>query len=188
MLKAIIFDCFGVLYPQASGAFYEKHAELFKNNPATLDALNLQIDLGKINRQQFFAGIEAVTKIPRAQIQAEIEQNAAVDQKLVELIRSLKKTYKIGLLSNAGKEEIDCIYQDKINGLFDSITVSYEVGCVKPSPEIFLICMKQLGVAPEECLFVDDSTTNIAAAAKLNIGTLHYPTFGTIPSKLIELI
>lgn len=152
-----------------------------------MDELNLEIDLGEINRYDFFARLEKVCGISARTIRNEIDGQLSVDRKLVVLIEKLKTKYKIGLLSNAGKEEIDVIYRDKIDGLFDSITISYEVKAVKPNVDIFLVCLKRLGVQPQEALFIDDSTTNVNAARKVNMQALHYPEFGKVPEELSEL-
>jgi len=177
MIKAIIFDCFGVLYPNASGHFFERHRKLFGKDSTALDKLNLQIDLGEITRAKFFVGLEKETGIPFGKIKAEIDQELVVDQRLVEFIKKLKKTYKISMISNAGQEEIAIIYRDQIGILFDAMTVSYEVGIVKPNKEIFLICAKRLGVKLTECLLIDDSVVNIKAAQKLGMKTFLYNNF-----------
>jgi len=141
MLKAIIFDCFGVLYPQASGNFYKSHEKLFQSHLEVLDGLNLEIDMGEISRKEFFAGLKKVTGIPAKVIQHELDSQLILDQKLASLIKKLKTRYKIGLFSNAGEEEIEIIYRDKIDGLFDAMTVSYELKSVKPNPQIFITCL-----------------------------------------------
>lgn len=189
MIKAVIFDCFGVLYPHSSGNFYNKNQELFKDSPGLLDKLNLQIDLGEINRAQFFKELEKATNIPAATIQQEFDdEQHSPDTALVELIKKLKQKYRIALLSNAGEEEIGIIYRDGIADLFDVKTVSYKVGFVKPANEIYLSCLKELSVKPEEAIFVDDSAVNIEAAKKLGIQTLIYPDFGNIPLPLQQLL
>lgn len=188
MIKAIIFDCFGVLYPQASGQFFERHKNLFKTNPTVLDELNLKIDLGKINRAEFFKGLEEISGIPAAKIQSEIDQELVLDLSLIEFIRKLKSFYKISLLSNAGEEEVAIIYRDKIDSLFDVIAVSYEVGSVKPEKEIFQSCTRRLGVEPQECLFIDDSIANIKTAQNLGMQTIFYPNFGNLPQELKLLL
>ncbi len=177
MIKAIIFDCFGVLYPNASGNYFKRHRDLFDNDSAYLDKLNLQIDLGQITRAEFFARLEEEIGIPADQIQTEIDQELIANSQLVELIKKLQKTYKIGLLSNAGQEEIAIIHRDNIDNLFNAVTISYETGRVKPSREIYLICAERLGVKPNECLFVDDNIVNIEAARNLNMDTILYKDF-----------
>jgi len=188
MIKAVIFDCFGVLYPQAIGAFFTKHENLFSNNPELLDRLSMQIDLGQITRSDFFAELEKETGISGQKIQAEIDKELVVDQQLIAFIKKLKAKYKIGLLSNAGQEEISIVYRDGIDVLFDSITVSYEVGFAKPNPEIYRISSQRTGVSPAECVFVDDTKINIEAAHNFGMQAILYDHFGTLPKKLKTLL
>src|SRR5664279_2000517 len=103
-IKAIMFDCFGVLYPQAAGAFFNVHAAEFARQPKVLDDLNMKIDLGQISRAEFFNGLEKVSNIPAQAIQHEIDHQLVPDERLVAHMRQLKTRYKIGLLSNAGRE------------------------------------------------------------------------------------
>lgn len=49
---------------------------------------------------------------------------------------------------------------------------SFEVGIMKPDPAIFRYMLDDVGIAPEETLFLDDSPANIAAASDLGIQTL----------------
>ena len=184
MIKAVIFDCFGVLYPQAAGIFFQKHSF----DTSVLDKLNSQIDLGQITRQKFFDGLEEKLGISAEKIQAEIDGELVVDQQLIDLIKKLKTKYKIALLSNAGEEEIAIIYRDGIESLFDVIEVSFATGLVKPDAESFLHCAKKLGVASSECLFVDDSVTNIAGAKNAGMQALHYSEFGKVPQELNDLL
>jgi HAD superfamily hydrolase (TIGR01509 family) len=187
MIKALIFDCFGVLYPQAGGNYLKRHEEHFKNGSKDLDRLNLQIDLGQISREEFFKGLEKASGISANEIREEIDKELIIDQSLTNLISSLRKKYKIGFLSNAGKEEVAIIYQDKIDSLFDAITVSYEIGSVKPNPEPYLACAKSLRVEPAECVFIDDSQTNLDGAQKVGMKTILYSEFGVIPQELSNL-
>lgn len=154
-----------------------------------MDELNLQIDLGKINRTEFFKGLEKVTQMPSLEIKAEFDAEQRIpDQELIKLIKKLKTKYKIALLTNAGEEEINIIYRDKIANLFDVKTISYQVGSVKPNEKIYLNCLNELGVEPSEAYFIDDSTANLKVAKKLGIHTILYAEFGIIPLPLQKLV
>ncbi len=48
---------------------------------------------------------------------------------------------------------------------------SFEVGIMKPAPEIFRYMLDDAGIKPEETLFLDDSPANIAAASQQGIKT-----------------
>ena len=187
-VKAVIFDCFGVLYPQAAGSYFDSHKKLFASRPDVLAKLDLQIDLGRITRTEFFDALGAVANMAGKDIQNEIDAALIVDPDLVEFVERLKKHYRIGLLSNAGKEEIEIIFRDNIDNLFDAIAVSYEVGSVKPEPAIYLACAQRLGVEPVNCMYIDDSMANVSAAKKLGMTAVYYPEFGTIPRQLLELL
>ena len=58
--------------------------------------------------------------------------------------------------------------------LFDEIIVSGDVKLVKPDAEIFHLTLKTIGRSAGECLFIDDSPANVAAAANLGFATIHF--------------
>ena len=56
---------------------------------------------------------------------------------------------------------------------FDSVVFSCNVGCVKPEPRIYEICMKELDVEPSQCLFVGDGgSRELEDARNLGITTV----------------
>ena len=52
---------------------------------------------------------------------------------------------------------------------FDAITFSCDVGAVKPEPEIYRVCLKSLGVEPEQALFIDDMQENVEGASRVGM-------------------
>jgi 2-haloacid dehalogenase/putative hydrolase of the HAD superfamily len=59
-------------------------------------------------------------------------------------------------------------------GRLGHIVVSGEVGLCKPDPRIFALTAERAGAAPCELLLVDDSPTNIAAAAACGYDVHHF--------------
>jgi HAD superfamily hydrolase (TIGR01509 family) len=171
MYQAVIFDCFGVIYTDAYGSFYKKHRDLFKDHPTIFNELNDKIDLGKITQPELFSQLGKAIGIEPKLIQSEIDQYLEINKPLVELISTLRGKYKIGLISNAGEDEIEVVYRDHVDSLLDAIIISSTHGITKPDPDIFRICLRELGVKALECIFVDD-----------------YRRFGTIPQFLVDLI
>lgn len=55
----------------------------------------------------------------------------------------------------------------KMEDYFEYAYLSYEMGLLKPNPEIFLRMIEHSGMKPEETLFIDDSEKNIATARSL---------------------
>jgi putative hydrolase of the HAD superfamily len=92
---------------------------------------------------------------------------------MYDTIRALRAAgYRTGLLSNSwGCDEYP---RADFPGLFDSVVLSGEVGMRKPEKEIFLHAADTLGLAPAQCVFVDDLEANIAAAQACGMtGVLH---------------
>ena len=76
---------------------------------------------------------------------------------------------KLGLVSNADAMEIVSWNDSPLAGCFDNVTFSCEVGWVKPEPEIFQHCLKNLGLNPRDCLYVGDGGSKELAASR-NLG------------------
>jgi putative hydrolase of the HAD superfamily len=63
---------------------------------------------------------------------------------------------------------------DELEAHFDTLIISGEVGLRKPDPEIYLLAATRIGVAPENCAFVDDLPRNVEAARELGMfGVVH---------------
>ena len=58
--------------------------------------------------------------------------------------------------------------------LFDDIVVSGEELLAKPDPEIFAVLRRRIGRPLEECVFVDDSPANVAAAQRAGMDAIHF--------------
>ncbi len=84
-----------------------------------------------------------------------------------DILKSLKdQGKKIGLVSNADSVEISGWFESPFEPLFDSVTFSYEVGHVKPEPEIYQHALDSLGVVPQNCIFVGDGSNDELQGAK----------------------
>src|SRR5262249_9226933 len=47
---------------------------------------------------------------------------------------------------------------------FDHVSFSYEIGVIKPHPEMYRDAIRGLGVAPGDALFIDDRPENVRGA------------------------
>jgi len=92
---------------------------------------------------------------------------------MYDLIRTLRGAgLRTALLSNSwGADEYP---RAEFPGLFDAVVISGEVGMRKPEAGIFLHAAQALGLAPAECVFIDDMEANVAAAVGCGMtGVLH---------------
>lgn len=84
-----------------------------------------------------------------------------------EALAALKaKGKKLGLVSNADAMEIAAWDESPVAGIFDFVAFSCDVGYAKPEPEIYEICLRKLGVGPDEAVFVGDGGSDELRGAK----------------------
>lgn len=88
----------------------------------------------------------------------------------LELLRS--RGVKIALVSNCDENTRGMLAAAGVAALADVLSYSCEVGCLKPSPEIYQHALGQLGVPPGAAVFVDDQPAFCAAATGLGIAAI----------------
>lgn len=104
----------------------------------------------------------------------------SIDDDMVAAVRRLHDSgVRTALLSNTwGAEKA---MRDEIVDLFDASVLSGEVGMRKPDPAIYALAVERLGLAPEQCAFVDDFEVNVRAAERAGMrAILHVRTEDTI--------
>ncbi|MDR2699657.1 MAG: HAD family hydrolase [Nitrososphaerota archaeon] len=81
-----------------------------------------------------------------------------LDENAKTVLQNLHGKYKLGIISNyPTSEEVHTVLKaNEIDELFDIVVISCAVNRRKPSPEIFQITLKKLGVLAEETVFVGD--------------------------------
>jgi putative hydrolase of the HAD superfamily len=94
---------------------------------------------------------------------------------------ALKKEFpnlKIGLISNAARSSVTYRRMFRhfgISSYFNHLTISCEVGYLKPRREIFESALRSLDVSPDETLHVGDLyEADVAGAASVGINSLLY--------------
>src|SRR5665647_24222 len=82
-----------------------------------------------------------------------------IDQNAKTMLEQLHGKYKLGIVSNFAIPEcvLKLLKADGLDGLFNAVVVSGAVNQRKPSPEIFKVALKMLGVSASETVFVGDT-------------------------------
>ena len=97
-----------------------------------------------------------------------VSQNVIPLPGAVALIKSLNQhKIKTAIGSSAVPENIDVIIRGLgIEDCFQAIAYGTEVAEGKPSPQIFQLAAKKLGVKPADCVVIEDAIAGVAAAKK----------------------
>jgi FMN phosphatase YigB (HAD superfamily) len=82
---------------------------------------------------------------------------------------------RVGLVSNVGFDVRPILRHHGFATLAERCTLSYEVGAMKPSPEIFRAALRSVGASAPETLMVGDHAEADGGAAALGLRTLILP-------------
>jgi HAD superfamily hydrolase (TIGR01509 family) len=186
VIRAVVFDCFGVL---ASDGWLPYKAKYFGDDPALrgrASELTDQVDAGAITLDQFISQVASLAGMPEETTRQQIENNIP-DEAVFTLIRRLKQNYLIGLLSNAGDDWLAEIFTSDQVVLFDAVALSYEMKCLKPQALAYATIAKRLGAQVSECVFIDDQPRHVEGAQQAGMTALLYANADQLQIDLQEL-
>lgn len=185
MYKVVIFDFFDVIHRDPYKAWLSKHGIIDKTE---YDAAMEPVDKGEIKIADFHKTIQVLSGRPLEEIIKDFKNNDLLDEEMIPYIKKLAEKYKVGLMSNAGSEEIrPLLAENNYEDIFHHIMISGETGLIKPNPEAFKNVLENLDVQAEEAIFVDDSEKNILAANDLGITSVLYENFSKMKADLEKL-
>lgn len=89
--------------------------------------------------------------------------------KAIEIVQSVKPDIKKAVFSNINDSHWPVAMNMGLAGQFDYYFASHRIGIAKPSPGLYLHALKDLGLASEQVLLVDDTLANVEMAKRLGL-------------------
>lgn len=189
MIKAIIFDCFGVIVGKGFDYTYTQAGGDPKKDRALVDDMLKQANLGIITEDKFNQSMAEHLGKSLSEWHEDLKRAEQADQELLNFISGLRAKYKTALLSNSNKGVLSHkIGGDYLEQCFDEVICSAEVGMLKPSPDIYKLTADRLGVAPSECVFIDDHKSFTVAAEDIGMKAITYTDFDDLKLRLKEVL
>lgn len=190
MTKAVIFDCFGVIYPNTHGLLERKYPTKDDKRRAEIADLQKRVDMGYMSRDAFLDQLATALGVKRQEIDEFLARPYTVDTELLEYIKMLKPKVKTAMLTNVGKGSLEKIFTQSMpmSDYFDEVFVSSEMHLIKPHPEAYRYAAEKLNVKEVDCVFIDDSTVNVQGAEGVGMRGIVYTDFKSMKSRLKELL
>jgi len=86
------------------------------------------------------------------------------------VLQAMHQKVQMGIVTSAYKENFDVIHSKvPLRQYFDFVLTSEDYEQCKPSPEPYLLGLDKMGLAPDECIVVEDSPRGLQAAIAANI-------------------
>lgn len=159
MIKAIIFDCYGVLIADDLKMRIEAVDRVNPKAGLALHDLLRAIDRGMVSQQESITQMGELMGVDPQELKRSIDSSLVKNTKLTAYIRTLKPNYKVALLSNVrGRSRLEELFDHgELDELFDAVVASGDLGIIKPEPGIYEYAVEQLGVSTQECVMIDDN-------------------------------
>jgi len=179
MIKAIIFDCFGVLYPDTYWLMADEYlGQRINEYRDELHNLVKKVDLGLITRDELWGEFAQIVGVTKEEVYSRLKQFSGLDGRILDFIDNHKNKYKIGMISNVGHGFIERMFVGRpASDYFDDIVLSSDVGLVKPDERIYKLSADRLGVDASECVFIDDLEKNVTGAIDAGMSAIKYESF-----------
>lgn len=183
MIKNYIFDFGNVIaefIPQKLTAPYIKDQQLLKTVCDVVFDLKYWDKLDSNSITEFEVKNDFALRLPEdlCEIACRVFdgwiENLTPIKGMCELISDLKKqNKKLYLLSNISvrfaNDYVNTEWIKNVFSLFDGLVFSATTEFVKPDKDMFEYVLNKFNLKPEECLFIDDASRNIAGAKKAGI-------------------
>ena len=178
MVKAVLFDFGNVLYNFDYQRFFDaaaRSSDLSADGIREVlfggaDSLAVQFETGRLSSDEFLARLAERARISLpsdgiAEIFTDIydahEANIALAFAVVEHIPA-------ALVSNT-----NALHFERFMGLtpvvaaMSAVSLSYQVGAMKPAPAMYQRVLEQLKLVPQECVYIDDIRDYTDAASAM---------------------
>ena len=190
-IRAFIFDAGDILYhrPQRGRHFAaflkELGLEPHPNFSQQKKAIQWQAYRGQITHEEYreaVVGIYGLTQphlVERGkQALVEDDGNVAFFEGVPETLHELKKQgYLLGIVTdtaNSISAKLKWFERGGFGQVWDSIISSMDVGTRKPDPKIYQAVLQQLGLSPDQAIFVGHKVSELAGAHTIGMQTVAF--------------
>lgn len=189
MIRAIIFDCFGVVLTDALQAMCDELAESSPDKAREAEELIHTISKGFMSIEEGDIAMSKLFGITREDYVKRKYGGETRNEPLLKYIAGLRKEYKTAMLSNVSNGGLLRRFGvEELNEYFDATVASAEIGFAKPEPQAYEITADKLGVRLTECIFIDDREAYCDGARGVGMKAIVYSSFNQLKSELSRMV
>jgi epoxide hydrolase-like predicted phosphatase len=189
MIKAVIFDCFGVIVSDSLTVMIDELSSSRPDEARDIREMMRACNQGLLDSETVNKHIADVLGLDYETYRQKVRDGELKDARVLNLIKELRKSYKTAMLSNITVSGMERRFSEAERAeYFDEIVVSAAIGYLKPDPEAYTITAEKLGVKPEECVFIDDKDAFCEAARVVGMQAVWYRDFETAKADLEKIL
>lgn len=189
MIKAIIFDAYGVLLTDALVPVIDELRAADEASAKKVYELLQSTCRGRISHGDFVEQAALILRMEPSQLHAMVDVGEVQNGPLLTYIKTLRTKYKIGVLSNISPGVFHRRFPEAdARKYFDVVIQSGDIGYIKPEAEAYLTAAERLGVAPDECVMVDDRQICVDGAKAVGMQAVLYSSTAQLKTDLAGVL
>jgi len=188
MIKAIIFDCFGVLAEDGWLPIKRKYVGDNKKLAEELADLGKQNEYGMVDNESYVVKMADLMGINSDELRTAMGRRVPNEELFEFIEKELKPKYKIGLMTNANYNVLKDLFEPGQGEVFDSSVMSFESRLIKPDKRMYDLIADRLGVESNECVYVDDQERYCFAAEDYGMQAIFYKDFEQFKERLRKVL
>ena len=183
-LRHIIFDCDGVLVDsepismRADVALLQRYGIEISEAEAhsRFVGTTFQAMLDMMTAEHGVVFPEGLDEVKNRMVEEMYRRELQIVDGVVDVLKSLKaRGLTFSIASNSPRDRVKlAVDLTGIAGYFDAISTYQDVKHGKPAPDIFLKAAERAGMAPIQCLVLEDSVTGVTSAVAAHIRTIGF--------------
>lgn len=189
VIKAVIFDCFGVVLADALEIMCNDLAKTEPEKVRQIQEVLLAVMVGKMSSDESDKVVAQLFGLSSEEYTQRKYGSEVRNTELLEYIKSLRNKYKVAMLTNIGKGGLQKRFDLKeLDEYFDTVVASGEVGFAKPEARAYELTAERLGVRLNECVFIDDREVYCEGAQAVGMKTIKYVLFPQMKTELEAIL
>ena len=158
----------------------------FRTDPAARELL-IALETGGLEETAFEHQFAALLGVESDGLIDGLFAGVAPDEPMLEAVRRAHAAgVRTGLISNSWG--VHRYPHELFAELFDGVVISAEEGMRKPTRRMYELGAERAGVAPADCVYVDDLPFNLTPAAELGMAVVHHTSAETTIPELERLL
>ncbi|WIM94875.1 HAD family phosphatase [Actinoplanes oblitus] len=183
-IEAVVFDLDGVIidteevWEEVRRAYVAEHGRAFLP-----DSQDRMMGMSTVEWSTHLAD-EVGVPVPAERVAADVLGRMAARYReslplipgAAETVRALGERYRLALASSSARILIDQVLATAgLTGEFEVTLSTEEVARGKPAPDVYLTAVAKLGLTPEVCAAVEDSSNGLRSAGAAGLAVIAVP-------------
>lgn len=181
-IKGLFFDFDGVITIEKNGTLAmvsyiaEKTGVSYDVVDAAYRKYNEDLFLGNITHKEMWKPFcDSIGQDVPYEILVKSFLNITIDERMIQYIREKHSEYLIGMITDNKADRIEEILNNyEIKSLFDVVIISANVHSQKSDKRIFEETLAQSGLNAIDCVFIDNTLTNLKVPSEMGFTTIHF--------------